>query len=371
MCIMVFILASSGIAGATEQRLKGMGLEANDDRLMDGTYWMIQRDEAYATTVNPSHFTQFKSRANVRPSEDQGFMLVAPTKESRFYIDNQGSPISLGFGYDMGNLDIGMLARYTMTKDGESGMAWDKEKEQIADLVLGATQVLNASSDIDFTIRYRKSIIEFEDATYGKIESDNIGGIFASARYNLALTEIQKLHVYAAAGYNDESLKSKDSDGTGDKKTKNIAIGVSDELALSKNSLAYLGLINNYHMYRNRIPVSTNGKEKQFISKLAFGIEGQLTDYLAGRFGANKEIYKMDKDESLSADINDDGAAQDSDTTIGMTLTVGNFILDWNLNTLLFDNGPEFISGSGASGAGAVPWSTDFSATYVFDIESL
>jgi len=163
----------------------------------------------------------------------------------------------------------------------------------------------------------------------------------------------------------DSSAKATFASGTnsGDETLKKtgtrIKAGVSSEMNVSQNILAFFGL--GFQMESVKTPAGTTWTTtiggvttsnpaitgsttvSSMFLPLFLGAEAELSERWAGRFGVKANLLDINgnKTEGAGATISTSNWNNpNSSFTAGVSLNAGSFSFDWNINLPLFTNGP-------------------------------
>ncbi|TAL30172.1 MAG: hypothetical protein EPN93_20325 [Spirochaetes bacterium] len=231
-------------------------------------------------------------------------------------------------------------------------------------------------------------------------ESDGAMDIGGTMRYNWQATRMQKLHIQAGFTSLNRSTKGSDvitgagpvnASDTYGRTGMEINFGVADEMRLTGDFMAYIGMNVNYlamdYSFTGTQTVAPSSdstytnKASAFSIPILLGLETRLSEGWSLRFGFSHIIYNPATSEDSSAhdstasDITRTINGDDSATTklnLGLSYKYGNLRLDWLANVDLFVRGPEFVSGNATAQSlsgndGSTPVSLAFALTYSFD----
>lgn len=340
------VLSALTNAEASRQRLAGLGMDSD-------SYLMIEKD-TITTTINPAALIGFPSLIgyNFGGAENASlFYKVSDTAIFHFLTDGSKSVNLFGAFGISSDTTIGFNAQYTTTSDGAAS-----SDKQTASGTIGLLQKIGSDS-IDFAATFAKEFGQTGPAANQK--EKNLGTITVLARYNMAASETQRLHIYAKGIYDDSAMTDAD---TKDRLTITGQLGISDEIKLSDSSLAYVGLYNKYVKFQD--PTAAAGYTFDVVA-LHFGVEGKLSDMFKGRMGVNKRLYNYEKYDGVMSKINVAGTqtvVPVTNLSMGLTAAIGQFRIDWVVNKQILVDGPNFINGA-ANNA----FSTDVNVAYLFD----
>lgn len=418
------ILTGFQTAEASWVRLDGMSLTGDQNigsgTQTTSTYWMVQKDTSLIG-INPAQLMMFgqfawvttseKGGINIKPMDNlaiyiitesgisSGFSQMTTTDYGEYgYVNNayvgdlDESPsldtrqIAATLGYDLGNIKIGASFAYSSILErekAEAGGASLKTKLKASETYIkgGANIDLGSGMDIDGALS--ATILSMDnssnetgvDQSYKSTGSPMFGLV---GRLNMDLSEKSKLHTYLRVDmldYSTEAEEGTNSD-TFDRKATLIVAGVSDEMKVNESAKVILGGQIEYTMGTLDCSGKTGGVESPndlsadttiIGVPVVFAVESQIFENWTARFGGRYNIYNKnnvegtvnlagtDVDVTYTDKYDTSGAA-----SMGLSWTLGKFLLEWNLNKDIFTNGPYLIGGIETG------LSSDFMVVYQF-----
>lgn len=388
------------------------------------TYWMVQKDTS-EIGINPAQLMMFGQFAWVTTSEKGGisiklmdtiaiyimteskvtpnaFTIMTDTSYGTAplaYTNNIATPLNGGTaldtrqisavaGYDMGSIKIGAALGYSSTwqaEEGESAGISSKDDYNRSEIFLkaGANIDLGRGMDVDsavsvtrLSLKNTSTLTGTDDESYKSTGMPCIGLV---GRLNMDMSEKIKLHSYLRWDMLDYSAKAETGDDTDkfDRTANLIVLGASDEMKVNGSANVLLGGQIEYTMAKFDCSGDVNGvaDDKLTIDKtlvrvpVVFAVESQIFENITARFGANYEICNISKADATHtvAGADDTGTITNKYDTngaasMGLSWTIGKFLLEWNLNKDILQDGPYFLSGVTST----TGLSTDFMVLYQF-----
>ncbi|MFH0974700.1 MAG: hypothetical protein V1874_02835 [Spirochaetota bacterium] len=380
LLLALFLVSVSNPASAGYARMEGMGVEGD-------SYWAIQKDETYIF-YNPAYLSKFTPQIYAASNsgsgtstagDTMGGLILSPANNFNLYFTS-GRPIgyltypyestfatrygflndtntraplhneqgNLTASFDMGRSAFGFNTSYSATKDND---ATNQYARSVLNTNFGFLMEFSQGMSMDASLgvtRWHIDQTQSHDTVYAADTYD----FDAMVRFNMAISEISRLHIFGIAEKLDRSETENHVEATD--KYRIIRLGISDEMNITKTSLVYAMALIGYQ--RESLP---GGPTKNRDVKVGAGVETNVFECLSARFGFNRMWYQYQKTSSQNDKSLED---QDGATfSFGLGLRLGNVVLDWKIAKALLADGPYFISGNGGN------YSTWFEARYNFE----
>lgn len=400
MSVLTILMTGEGALFASGTRMKSLGMDAN-------TYWMLQKDTAYAN-YNPAYYSLFPGRAtfneavsggNQSPTAgiwlkpvDEGTvvlnaggtsMVTGDTTSSGQFMFSQLSTTALtsalmpvrenynvAVAYKMGAMAFGL--RYgsadRMDKTNSAGASTTNEKA-IQTVAGGFLMDLGSGMDFDVAAKYTTFDYKVSGSAVPSTNTykANSSDFDVMARFNMKISETNSIHVWAR--FNPMDRTDKLGDAATAKTTYTIqknTIGISDELLFTQKAFAYFGFL--YDMIGEDKKQSGGGtKTVTDTTNLSFymGAQANLTKNLTMTMGSNRLWNQSYTQKVTTAGVstktekNTDGSVTGS---WGLQYKMGHWSIEGLMRRELWTNGPFMISGNTTTGG----WASEFNITYVF-----
>ncbi len=395
MFIFTFSVIMSGVktSFASGTRMKSLGMTSD-------TYWMLQKDTAYAN-FNPSYYVQFTSRASFNETSagvSTANIYVKPVDDLMVVINANGASLSNGdagttaynqfqqlpaalnstnmavrenynvnAAYKMGPMGVGF--RYGTADRLDKNVTANTTNEKAVD-TYQAGFFMDLGSGMDFDVAYKMTNYAYDQkgtAVAGNEYKAATSDSDITARFNMALSQTNSVHVWLRYNPMDRTDKL-----AGVKTTYTInktSAGISDELKFAGNAFAYFGFL--YEMISEEKKI-TGSKTTIDTANLGFtmGAQANLTKNLSMTLGANRvwdqgittKATGQDKKEQLK----DSGAANgNANGTFGLQYKMGHWSLEALVQRSFLTNGPFLITGNSTAS-----WAAEVNITYVFGTEA-
>ena len=380
---LVTVIAGVSASYASGTRMKSLGMDAN-------TYWMLQKDTAY-TFYNPGYYIQFPALITFNEAVSAGSQ--SPTggiwlkpMDDLMVVFNVGGSASGEMGvafaqapagvtalaarenynvaasYKMGNMSFGL--RYGST-DNQNKTATQDDGRAWQIIGLGFFMDLGGGMDFDAALKYTTfDYYEKGTAVANKYKADP-SDLDITARFNMGLSENNRLHIWLRYNPMDRSDKSGTTKVTYtyDKTT----IGVSDELKFTQNAFAYAGFLYDIIALEQKNNTASS-KVTTDTTQLSFymGAQANLTKSITMTMGSNRIWQKSSETKTTVAGVsskttvNTDSAVTG---TWGLQYKMGHWTIEGLMRRELWTDGPYMISGK-ANAAGG--WAAEFNMAYIF-----
>ncbi len=392
LTIIIILLFSTTNLFATGAALTGMGLR---DEIGNSFDWMLTNN-IELIKINPAYILKQQEVIYYNTSQTGGNYgdggLLLKYTDSFAFLFSTGNPINASFedaGNDaeLNNEQFNLKAAIKFDSFGmgfslSQARSMDRETYNNSDT---SRNYFNAriGSYIDITKTFNIDLAAFVAIPYVRViandiavfESDAAIDYGANLRFNVAITKLQQLHIFAGMDIFNHNGKSIDPDlnlvtAHVDKITE-IAFGISDEIQIKKDIKAIVGLVFNGHYHEvstlNFAIATLRDYDRETLT-LVLGLTTEITDGFKVSLGMNKRFidfiddYRY-TDTSKDVKTNLDAAAN---LFLGISATFKNLTLDLALNNDLFSTGPNFISGDNTQ-LGRDNVTTNFSVKYTFD----
>lgn len=351
------VLSAVMNAEASRQRLKGMAMDAD-------SYWMIEKD-TITTTLSPATLIGFPSLVGMNEDGSAAnrnaslFWKVSDTAIFHFLTSGASSLNLYGAFGISADTTVGFNVAATTVTD----TSVTKDKQTYSGTLSILQKMGSDSLDVAFTFA---KVFGQDGASQAQMP-DNLGTATLFVRYNMAVSEAQKLHILFKGIYDDSTITKAMTGASPAQEvvTKTYTVGLSDEVKLSDSALAYVGVYNKY-ISKTAKNLATGFQSDNLA--LHFGVEGKISDMFKARIGANKTLYSYYKGDYLPTEINNGTNTTVPATTLasGLTCRIGQLQIDWVIDVQLIKDGPYLISGKN-SGTGGTVFSSDVNVAYLFD----
>ncbi len=378
---------------ASGTRMKSLGMTSD-------TYWMLQKDTAYAN-FNPSYYVQFPGRATFNETSagvSTAGVWVKPVDELIIVLNANGASLSIGdagttaYGqfqqlppalnstnmavrenynvnaaYKMGPMSVGF--RYGTADRMDKNVSANTTNQKAVD-TYQAGFFMDLGGGMDFDVAYKMTSYTIDQkgtavagSEYKAATSDND----ITARFDMATSQTNSIHVWLRYNLLDRT------DKLGTNKLKynidRLILGLSDEIKFAGNAFAYFGF--QYEMISEEKKI-TGSKTTIDTNNLGFtmGAQANLTTNLSMALGANriwdKSITTKATGQAKKEELKDSGAANgNANGTFGLQYKMGHWSLEALVQRGFLTNGPFLITGNSTAS-----WAAEANITYVFGTEA-
>lgn len=363
LSLSLLLLASTG-AFASNATVTAMGMESD-------TYWMIQHDESYMT-LNPVALSKMNQEIFLNPINELGGIIISPkaplnilvttgqkiqsktfagwtAASAQTELQKEGLNVTASYEYRKMTFGAG-LAYASKSKEDSTLGTTNSFDDTLIKARLGFMMDINSTMNVDASLGIDSWSKEVKAAGTKTYEANPLDYVLLG-RFNMQMSEISKLHVFA--GYSSVDRTEKVSGVKAKDESSNMFLGVSDEMTLTKSTTVYAGALFSKGSENMGSAVDT------MKLKVAGGISTSLTDSLSLRFGANRVWY----DNTSYTRYDQTKEDPTTNCTMGLGYKIGNVDFDWQVQYGLFANGPYLISGKTQTSA-------NFEVTYYFETGS-
>jgi len=427
---LVIVVAGVQSSFASPTRMNALGMDST-------SYWMLQKDTT-TTAYFPSYGVQFPALMAItagdaspsasiflKPAENMELWLysggalsdgtgtVSATNFAGLFINapaamvtgNAASKVDISretyaalFAMKMGNMGIGLKygasdsSSVTKASDSTAATSSKADYAKAIQYVLAGFDMDMGAMGVDLGLKY--TMYDFAGKTSALLASgDTTSQKYAAApsdtsifaRFNMALSEISKMHVFLGYTMLDRGDKLTDNSVTGGVSSTTVnksthtgtvtMIGASNEMKFAQNAFAYFGFLYTMAAYDIKnskavdgvVDPSTKYTVAQDTFKVYMGTQAQLTKNLSGIVGMQRV---WDVTSSTKAKTTTSTTVQKNDvdtvnptTTAGSTLPVGSwgllynwghFTIEAKMTTDVLRKGPWFVSGTANDMAASV-----------------
>ncbi len=384
---LVLIIAGVTASHASGTRMKSLGMGAD-------TYWMIQKDTAYAT-VNPAYYVQFPALITFNETSaavSTGGIWLKPMDDLMIVINANGYPLGIGdagtatYGnfqqlptalnstnmavrenynvnasYKMGPMSVGL--RYgTADRMDKNTTAGTTNEKAVDTYQVGF--FMDLGGGMDFDVAFKMTNYAFDQkgtapTAAGTVYKASTSDTDVTARFNMALSQTNSVHVWLKYNLIDRA------DKLGTNKVKyNIdrtLIGLTDEMKFAGNSMVYFGFLYEMRGQETKITGSKTAVDATYLN-FVMGAEANLTKNMTMRLGANRtwdqnvttKVTGATKVEQLTDSGNAAG-------TLGLQYKMGHWTLEAQLARAFLTNGLYLVTGNATAG-----WAAEVNVAYIF-----